>query len=450
MHPNADVTADRVRRLAAAGPEADTPDARDLEKGEDLPAGGDLPESLRRIGWLGLTHRTQDPRRIGEAAPADAVAAARRIADRDRVTGAVVLATCDRLEVYLATRTAADVQAGLDAAREAVDGLGDAERATGLDAVVHLGRVACGLESSVLGEDEVLGQVRRAFEAAEEAGLARGVLRRVADAAVAAGRRSRAETAIDEGAAGYGTATCEAVAAAVGEPERLVLLGAGEVARSVARAATHRFGARIDVVNRSPARSLASDDGRYWPLERLVAAVDGADAVVSATASPDPVVTRPVAAGAATDAVFVDLARPRDVAEAVAEDHEVVPLERVQARVAATVERRRRAVPAVEERLAERVRRLVACERERRAEATLRALHREAKAIEAAELERARNRLAAGDADPEAVLEDFASALTGTLLADPTDALRRAARDGDEETVATARRLFDLGEPDPD
>lgn len=406
-------------------------------------AGERPPKSVRRLAYCGKSHRTHETARLGDAAPADPVALARAVTRHDRVTEAVVLATCNRVEVYVSARRPADREDALGAAHDALGGPSTTETATGRGVVEHLFRVACGLESPVLGEDHVLGQVRRAFERAGSAGVAGGVLSRLADAAVQAGRTAREETAINEGHASYGSATCEALAER-SVPDRVVVVGAGEMAESVATAATGRWDATVDVVNRSPAPDLASEDGRYWPLPELDRAVAGADAVVAATGAPEPVLTPAACRGLDPDAVVVDLANPRDVAPAVADDHRVVELDEIQTRIEATAERRRAAVAAVESRLAAAVDRFVERERETRAEDTLRALHRRAAEVRESELERARHRLDDGDADPETVLEEFASALTGSLLGTPTDRLRTAAREGDEAVIEATHQLFDL------
>lgn len=406
------------------------------------------PQSVRRLASVGLTTDHANHDAVGALAPSAPAARAHSIAGHDRITEAVVLTTCNRVEVYLSARTPADCETAAAVARDAIDAPDEARTRVGRDVLEHLCRVASGLDSEVLGEDHVLGQVARTFAAAAEGDLAGGVLGRAADAAVAVGRAVRAETAINEGHVGYGSAACEAIAETEPAPDRLVVVGAGEVAESVVRAAGHRWDARIDVVNRTPAPELTSDDGEHWALEDSIAALAGADAVVTATGAREAVVGPEHGAVLADGTPIVDLATPPDVADEVAATHPVTTLSGIQSRLEADAARRRGAVPEVEERVAVAVARFVDRERESRAEDTIRALHRETAAIRSSELARARQRVEDGEADVETVLEDFASALTSRLLADPTAALRAAARTGDERTVAATRRLFDLQEGD--
>ncbi|PAU83338.1 glutamyl-tRNA reductase [Halorubrum salipaludis] len=435
----------------------DATDATDATDGTDATAATDanaeptgrddpVPESVRRLVCCRITGSDRSGAAVGRAID-DPVATARRVADADRVTGAVAVETCERAAVFVATRTAADRETGIRAAREAL-GVPDPRVERGRTAVEHLTRLACGLESPILGEDHVLGQLRRAFEAAREADLAGGVLTRAADAALAAGRSVRDETRINEGTVDYGSAACDVVAGRSGAPDRLVVVGTGEIGAEVVSAATARWDLRVDAVSRSPESDLPAGGGETLSLGALPEAVADADAVVTATGATDPVFGAEAAAALPRTATVVDLATPPDAAPAVREnDPRVVGLDAVRARVADGLSVRRAAAPAVERRVAAAVERFLDREREARAEDTLRALHREAKAVREAELERARTRLDAGDTDPEAVLEDAMRSLTASLLATPTERLKEAARAGDGETIDAADRLFDLDRP---
>ena len=408
-----------------------------------------MPQSLQRLVRVGVTHETHDTERVGALSPADPVAVAERVRSHDRVTDAVVLATCNRVEAYVATRTAdaADRRAARAAADDALGLPADATVDTGLAVAEHLARVAAGLESAVLGENEILGQLRGALADARDAGLTGGVLGRVGDAAVRAGRRARTETSIDEGPATYGSAVCRRLADELATPPDTVLLvGAGEMAESVAAAARDRWDARVDVANRSPAGELASPDGEWWPLEELADAAARAGAIVTATAADAPVFDVEHARACSEGTPVVDLAAPPDVSPAArrVDAVSVTGLDELAAVVGAAADRRERAARAAERVVAAAVDRLVVAERESRAEDTLRALHRHAADVRQTELDRAKQRLRNGEATPETVLEEFASALTGQLLAAPTAELRAAARERDDDAIRAAERLFDL------
>lgn len=435
---------------AHEGRQADAGVSRgDLTVASADPEAMETPRSLRRLTCVSVTHQTHSTDLVGRLAPDDPVDVAARVYENDRVTDAMVLATCNRVEVYVSTRTPepSDHETALATIGDHLDVPFDARIYSGREVVAHLARVAAGLESAVLGEEEIAGQVSDALAAAKEAGLAAGVLGRVGNTALRAGRKSRAETAIDDGTADYGSAVCNAIADELdGTPDRLLVIGAGTMAKTVAETATARWDVRIDVANRSAPGDLPTAGGSWWTLSELSSAVAGADAVVSATGADQPVFEVPHATRCRSGTPVVDLGTPADVAPAVRTDADVsvTDLDALASTVNAGREGRREAVTEAESVISAAVERLVERERENRAEDVIRALHQEAATIRTEELERAKRRLEDSDAETEAVLEDLTNAVTSRLLGPATAELRTAARERDETALRAARRLFDL------
>jgi glutamyl-tRNA reductase len=430
--------------------EHETPPSTDSNA--DSAPGEDIPRSIRRITCFSVADDTHSPEQVAAVTPQETGTVRREIHESERVTESVVLDTCNRVEVYVATRTPGDEdrQAAVDAVAAALPTDPDPDVYTGSGAVEHLARVASGLESPVTGEHEIVGQVSEALEAATNAGTSDGVLGRAGEAALRAGRQCRTETDIDGGSTGYGPALCNALDDALAAPpDRILLIGAGEMARTAARALRRRWAVTIDVANRSRAADLPTEQGRWWELTDLPSAVADADAIVSATAAEPPVVEE-THARAAAGSPIVDLARPPDVSPSArdADGVHVIGLDELVSRINAAADRRESAVTQAESMITEAVDRFVASEREHRAEDTIRALHLDAKRIRDAEVERAKRRLEATEANEEAVLEDLATALTGRLLAQPTDEVRAAARERDEDTIRAVRTLFDLDDED--
>lgn len=409
----------------------------------------ETPRSLRRLTCLSVTHRTHSTDFVGRLAPESPLDTARAIAENGRVTEAMVLSTCNRFEVYVSTRTPEtdDYEAAMQAIDDQVDVPSDARTYTGREVATHLARVTAGLESAVLGEDEIAGQVSNSLAATKDAGLVAGVLGRVGNTALRAGRKCRAETAIGEGPADYGSAVCRRLTDELGDtPDRMLVVGAGAMAETVVEAATCRWDIEIDVANRSPAQRLPTADGQWWTLEELESAVEGVDAVVSATGADHPVFEPAHASQCPSGTPVIDLATPPDVSDAARDESgiAVTGLDALATTVTAAADRRQTAVDEAETVITDAMERLVERERESRAEDVIRALHQDASRIRATELDRAKQRLSDGDADTEEVLEDMASALTGRLLGPATDELRTAARERDETALRAARRLFDL------
>jgi glutamyl-tRNA reductase len=237
----------------------------------------------------------------------------------------MVLATCNRLELYW---WGDDDQHGslLDLARKQGLALntGLVYRRDGLAAVSHLFRVAAGLDSQVMGEYEILGQLRRAHRQAQAAATTTWELDAAVTAALATGRRARRETALGRHPGSVASAALGQAALCWGgslAERRLLLLGAGEVADGVLRGLeSHPYGSLV-VANRTPTRAetLASARGvEAVAWDALPAELVRADVVIAATAAPQPVLEAALLAKALESrggepVVVLDLALPRNV-----------------------------------------------------------------------------------------------------------------------------------------
>jgi len=276
-------------------------------------------------------------------------------------SAAAVLSTCNRTEVY-ALSSAPDPIEPLRGALAARGRLGPETVAaagfhhTGPDALRHLFRVAAGLDSMVVGEPEIQHQVRRAATVAAEEGMLGDGLDAVFRAALAAGRRVRRETGVGRGAVSTASVFVALARQALGEiaGRRALVVGAGAMASSAARALARNGAGEIVVANRTAqaAHRLAQDvGGSGVGLGGLEGELARADLVVSCTSAPAPVlrradVVRAIRAREGRPLVCVDLALPRDVEPAVASLEGVVLLDIDDLRVAAEANRAGRAVEA--------------------------------------------------------------------------------------------------------
>lgn len=262
----------------------------------------------------------------------------RRVAAAPGIRGSACVTTCSRTELYLhADSPGAARRAATAAVREICgrrllpgrvahpDVLGSVPAfvRTGRNVVRHLLRVAGGIDSPILGDVQVLGQVKAAYAAAREAGTTDAVINRLFETALRAGRRARRETGIGRGntSAAAAAATLIARSAAPLSTRRVVVIGAGETAAIAARHLAKARPAALVIVNRTlaHAEALAREvGGRSLPLAALDAALRDADVVVSATSGPEPIVTAGqivamMRARAGRPLLAVDLAVPRDI-----------------------------------------------------------------------------------------------------------------------------------------
>ncbi len=246
------------------------------------------------------------------------------------IDGAVVVSTCNRVEIFASSETPRESLEGLDnflAIRADCDAT--LIRHGTARAVRHLFRVASGLDSMVLGETEILGQVKQAYAAAAAHGAVSGPLHKLFQHAFRVAKHVRTETRITRGAVSVGAVAAELAENILGglDGRRVLILGAGDTSERTARSLVARGVLPVIVSNRTYDRAvrIAGDiGGRAIHFEEWPALFADIDIIVSSTAAPHPILTReklePLMAARAHRPVFViDLAVPRDAEPSVAE-----------------------------------------------------------------------------------------------------------------------------------
>lgn len=374
--------------------------------------------------------------------------------DKDGIETAFVLKTCQRYELY-AQGPRARTELASFGRTIGVDVSADDRLLAGESVAEHLFRVACGLESGVLGEDEILGQLRGAYKRASEAGALEGTLDTIVLKALRVGERTRTETAINEGTVSLGSVTIDRARDEVSDLADcdVLVIGAGEVAELVVKALAHRTDVdeSVTVANRTYERAerLAAEvDGDALPLESLDNGhLTAADILVTATGADDRVLSISDLVG--HELVVFDLANPRDVDPAAGDldDVELVSIDEVLAVRNEGLERREAAIPDAEAIVDEEIERLDEQLRAERVDDSLSEIYSHAHGIREAEFDRALRRL---ESEAEALSEtqedamrDFSEALINKLLHPKTQALRQAAARDDHETVDAWLRLFE-------
>jgi glutamyl-tRNA reductase len=381
--------------------------------------------------------------------------------DLEHAHEAVVVSTCNRVEVYVAIsrfhEAAADVRRFLAdfhglSLGEFTDHLYDyyEERA-----VQHLFAVATGVDSMVVGEGQILGQVREAFAAAQAERTAGPVLSALFARAIKVGRRARSETGIGAGLASTVTVGLRVAAGQLDglAGRRVLLVGAGGLARLAGRALREAGAGELVVANRTLATGAAlarALGGRAVPLDAIAGELAAADLVVAATAGTTPTVTAATVAAAVTGRdrplVVLDLGVPRDVEPGARELPGVVlaDLDALRA-VLETDEEPRREVERVRALIGQETAAFMGGQREARLAPTIRALRARAEQIRQRELAKASTRLAGLDAQQRAVVEAVTRGLVNKLLHDPmVRGKSLAARPDGDLYVAALRELYGL------
>jgi glutamyl-tRNA reductase len=416
---------------------------------------------------VGVNHRS-GPLALLErltVTPADVGKAVSGLARRDNVREAAVLSTCNRTEVYVVAErfhgAYGDVrdflcERGQLSVEELTPHLFSQHDEA---AVTHLFEVAAGLDSAVLGESEILGQVRSAWELARAEGAARSTLDLLFRSAVAAGKRVRHETAIGAGTASVSHAAVEMITDVVGDlrGQRVLVVGAGSMGEGVAVALRRSGGAEIVVANRSAARGGALADrvgGRAVGFDGLVDEVARADVVVAGTGAGEPVLTVDLVARSRAGGLgarrlhIVDIAVPRDVEPGVAALPGVRVLDLDDLRDWADRGLAQRAAEAERVRaiVADEVDRFVVESTARQAAPLVASMRAAAEHVRSAEVDRFDRRLAGlGEREREAV-EALTRSIVAKLLHEPSVRLKRqAGTPQGERNAAAVRDLFDLG-----
>jgi glutamyl-tRNA reductase len=414
---------------------------------------------------IGLNHRTM-PLELFERMTIDGARlpkALHDLASRDHVGEVAVLSTCNRTEVYaLAERfhgAYADVRNFLsELAFTTPDEFADHLYVHyDTEAVRHLFSVASGLDSAVLGESEILGQVRTAWQKAGDEQTAGPVLNLLFRHALETGKRARTETDIARGTASVSHAAVEMAAERLGDlaGRRVLIMGAGDMAEGMATALQGAGVTDVFVVNRTWAKARKLADrigGQAVRLSDLPLALLEADLLLTSTGATVPVVERddfePVMAErAGRPLLIVDIAVPRDVDPAVGEVPGVTLLDINDLRTFAQagIDRRTGELDAVRSIVEVEIDRFKAAASARSAAPLVTSLHRWADDIRTAEMARFDARLDGLDDRQRAAVEALAKGLVNKMLHRPVAALKDAAGTATGDRLADAlRQLYDL------
>jgi glutamyl-tRNA reductase len=414
---------------------------------------------------LGVSHRTApvELRERLDFSSRDLGAAIEALALRPSAAETVVLSTCNRSEIYVVSGDPAR-------AREEVTGfLSEYHRLPesvftphlfshdSEAAVRHLFRVAAGLDSIVVGEPQILGQVKDAFQAAAEHHRAGPVLSKLFHWSFLVGKRVRTETGLGEGAVSVSFAAVALARKIFGQlnGRRVLVVGAGEISTLTAQHLRANGVGEILVTSRTQAHAealAASVNGRSVPWDDLAQGVAASDIVVTATGSQRPIITRAqVEAGRhRRDPLFIiDIAVPRDVEASVGDIEQVFlyNVDDLQTLVQENLSRRSSEVDRAEAIVAEEVAKFGAWQRSRGAVPTIVALRERFDRIRRSELNRLDGKLSGLTPEARTRVDEVTRLIVEKLLLEPTEQLKGLP---DEETqvayTEAINRLFRLRE----
>src|SRR5690554_3131063 len=412
---------------------------------------------------LGINHKTAsvDVRERVAFGPDQLAEALRQLCHEGGAREAAILSTCNRSELYLEMETAA--QERVLGWLASYHGLPIEELHSCAytyeddEAVRHMMRVACGLDSLVLGEPQILGQIKDSYDVAREAGTIGPLLGRLFQATFSTAKTVRTDTAIGENPVSVAFAAMSLARQIFSRLENMqaLLIGAGETITLVARHLHEQGVRRIVVANRTleRARNLADEFGaRAVLLSDIPDELVNSDIVISSTASQLPILGK----GAVERALklrkhkpmfMVDIAVPRDIEPQVGELEDVYlyTVDDLHEVVEENLKSRQGAAMAAEELVSLGADEFMARLRELAAVDVLKAYRQQAERLRDEELAKAQ-RLLQNGGTPEDVLAQFARGLTNKLLHAPSVQLKRLSADGRLDALAVAQELFALDE----
>lgn len=389
----------------------------------------------------------------------DLAKAYRHALDQDGLAEAVILSTCNRVEI---TASVSSYHAGFLALKRVLTethGVGADELAEPLyshwerDAADHLFAVAAGLDSMIIGETQIHAQVRDALRKATREEASGPVLTGLFHAAGRAGRRARAETSLGVAPDAFVSLGADLAAEELGQLEgrRVAVVGAGQMAAISAKHLRGRGVGDIRVLNRSAehARALAArTDAQPAGLDELPAALVSADLIVSATGATGIVIDADAVRTAlhrrSTPLVLLDLAVPRDVDPDVAglDGVRLIDIEMIRDRLATHAEETADDIARAHAIVEEEVRRWVVRRRSDALAPLIRAVRRRGNEAATAELDRYAARLAGLTPDEREAVESLALGIVAKLLHDPIVALKERTEPGSDG--AHAKLLAEL------
>jgi glutamyl-tRNA reductase len=413
---------------------------------------------------IGLNHRTTPVDLLGKVMISDAALpkALHALSVRDDIREAVIVSTCNRTEVYAIAERFHGAYTDIRDFICETSGVAPEEISAHLysqhddDAIVHLFEVAAGLDSAVLGETEVLGQVRHAWDVAMNEGSSRSALNLLFRHALEVGKRARTETGISRSTASVSHAAVEMAEEILGSlnGKSVLVVGAGEMGEGVATALSRAGVAAMTVVNRTESRgeALAEKVGaRVCSFDSLEAELTIADVVLACTGAGNCIIDFDLVSRTRTDSsrplLIVDIALPRDVEPTVATIANVTlrDLDHLSQWAQRGIEQRASEIDQVRSIISDEVERFTLDQAQRQAAPLVAQLREVIESVRVSEIERFTGRLTDLTPEQREVVESITRGIVNKMLHTPSVRLREAAGTPQGERLSAAvRDLFSL------
>ncbi|HOT07510.1 MAG TPA: glutamyl-tRNA reductase [Methanotrichaceae archaeon] len=412
---------------------------------------------MSEIASMLVTHRKASIGEIESAWHGDVETLLSWVASSDLVEECAVLKTCNRVEIYVVSSRGEKVL--FELAKKARISSRIIDFHDHEESLLHLLRLACGLESMILGEDQILGQMKELYHTARSAGRTGWMLDTAFKKAIQVGKRARKETAINERSVSVGSAAVDLAEHILGslKGRSVLVIGAGETGELISRSLISKEIGSLYVTNRTfgTALSLAAClGGEAIPYEEMKKQIARSDLVISATSAPHYILLKEdleqAMSGRSSKLLIIDIANPRDVDERAREIpglelHDIDSLRHLSSE---NMRMRMAEMDKVEKIIKEELKLLQSKYKRRQAEQLLARLYFEAGQIRDQEVRKAMNKLSAyhtlGEVE-QRVLQDMSNSIVNKIFAEPTKVMKVSAEKGDFAVLSAAEELFRLG-----
>jgi glutamyl-tRNA reductase len=411
---------------------------------------------MSEIASMLVTHRKASIDEIERAWHGDVEAMLNWVRSNELIEECAVLKTCNRVEIYVVSPRGGKVL--FDLAKKARVSSRIIDFHDHNESLLHLLRLASGLESMIIGEDQILGQMKMLFDIARKAGATGWMLETAFKKSIQVGKRIRKETRINEKSISVGSAAVDLAQEIVGDLKgsSVLVIGAGETGELISRALLAKEIGSLCVTNRTFSSAQALADclgGRAIPFEEMRNQLKVADVVISATSAPHYILLKEdierVMQGRNTKLLLIDIANPRDIEESASEvqNVELHNIDSLKSISSENMRQRMAEIEKVEAIIDEELGLLKAKYKRKEAEDLLALLYSQAEVIKDQECRRAMNKLSAyhtlGEIEQQ-VLRDMSQSIVNKLLSEPTKVLKSAAERGDIELLKSISELFKL------
>jgi glutamyl-tRNA reductase len=379
-----------------------------------------------------------------------------QLSSHELVYECAVLKTCNRLEMYVVSPRGSSVLFHF------AKSMGVSSRIVEFydheESLYHLLKLSCGLESMIIGEDQILGQIKDLFTFSRNAGTMGKILETAFSKAIQVGKRARTETNINRGSVSIASAAVDLADEMLKglQGRNILVIGTGEMGTLVTRALSHRDMNVVYLANRTyeKAKVLADELGGeavdFMSLDRYA---QQADVIISATSAPHYVLKKATVEkslkGRSDNLLLIDIASPRDIDPEVESLPGVIlrNIDNLRVINERNLQMRMEEAKKVEVIIDEEYKMLINQYKRQKADALLSELYSQVYTLRKQEMDRAVNRLGAyhtiGDVECK-VLDDLTRAIANKVLAEPTKVLRNAAEYNDEDFLDSACKLFNI------